>query len=177
MKHKKYIVAEGKTDKFVFFIDYSFDLNVVLKKHSSTEIIILAMPKSHTDIVIRTYQTHECPHTKSNLLVRSVIPEGSTVTFEGTIRIEKNAKLSDAYQKNETMLLGETSRIHTSPILEILNNDVKCTHGATVKPISETELLYLRSRGIPRPQARKMIVRGFIDGIIKNNSYDQHKNN
>lgn len=164
---------EGETKKIQFTVTHSFDLDVIFQGvHSSAEIVILVMPKPHTNIVIRTKQIHTCPHSKSNLLIRSVIPEGSTVTYVGTIRIEKGAFQSDANQKNETMLLGSTARIHTSPILEILNHDVKCTHAAAVKPISEDELLYLQSRGITLSQAREMIVRGFIDGIIKNTEYD-----
>ncbi|KKR03152.1 MAG: FeS assembly protein SufD [Microgenomates group bacterium GW2011_GWB1_40_9] len=173
MKRKIYRIAEGKNKKIKFIVDHSFDLEVIFQgKNSSAEIVGLVMPKPHTNIIIRTKQIHNYPQSKSNLLIRSVISEGSCVTYEGTIRIEKHARYVDAYQKNETMLLSDTSQIHTSPILEILNHDVKCTHGATVKPISETELLYLQSRGISRLQARKMIVRGFIDGIIKNNLYD-----
>ena len=173
MKRKIYRIAEGKNKKIKFIVDHSFDLEVIFQgKNSSAEIVGLVMPKPHTNIIIRTKQIHNYPQSKSNLLIRSVISEGSCVTYEGTIRIEKHARYVDAYQKNETMLLSDTSQIHTSPILEILNHDVKCTHGATVKPISETELLYLQSRGISRLQARKMIVRGFIDCIIKNNLYD-----
>lgn len=173
MKHRIYRITEGKTEKISFFADSSCDIEVTLiGKNSSVEIVVLVMPKPHVDMIIHTHQIHTKPHTKSSLLVRSVIPDGSSVTFEGTIRIEKNAKGSDAYQKNETMLLGDTSHIYTSPILEILNHDVKCTHGATVKPISEDELFYLQSRGVSRFQARKLIVRGFIDDIMKNNVYD-----
>jgi len=173
MKQKIYRISEGKTEKIKLITDHSFDLEVIFQgKNSSAEIVVLVMPKPYTNITIRTKQIHKYPHSKSNLLIRSVIPDGSTVDYVGTIRIEKNAFQSDAYQKNETMLLGDTARIHTSPILEILNHDVKCTHGATSKPIPEEELLYLQSRGIPRFQARGMIIRGFIDDIIKNNVYD-----
>jgi Fe-S cluster assembly protein SufD len=167
LKQKKYVVPQGGTLKLVFFGTCSFDLEIILKgKDSGAEIVGLVVPKPNTDIVIHTHQIHQHPHTKSTLLVKSVIPDRSMVSYVGTIRIEKNATLSDAYQKNETMLLGDTARIHTSPILEILNHDVKCTHGATSKPIPKEELLYLQSRGITRSQARKMIVKGFIDDII-----------
>lgn len=167
LKHKQYVVPQGETLKLVFFGTCSFDLEIKLMgKDSTAEVVGLVVPKPNTHIVIHTRQEHQHPHTKSTLLVKSVIPDKSMVTFVGTIRIEKNAILSDAYQKNETMLLGDTARIHTSPILEILNHDVKCTHGATAKPIPEEELLYLQSRGISRSQAHKMIVKGFIDDII-----------
>jgi len=167
MKQKIYRIAEGMNKKINFIVDHSFDLEVIFQgKNSSAEIIGLVRPKPHTNIIIQTKQIHNYPHSKSNLLIRSVIPEGSSVAYIGTIRIEKQARLSDAYQKNETMLLSDTSHIHTSPILEILNHDVKCTHGATVKPISEEELLYLQSRGIARSQAKEMIIQGFVDDII-----------
>lgn len=173
MEQNIYRISEGKTEKMKFIVDHSFDLEVIFQgKNSSAEIVVLVMPKPNTTIVIRTKQIHNSPHSKSNLLVRSVISDGSTVEYIGTIRIEKNAFQSDAYQKNETMLLGGTSRIHTSPILEILNHDVKCSHGATVKPVPVEELLYLQTRGISGSQARRMIIRGFIDDIIKNNVYD-----
>ena len=171
LKHKKYVVANGETLKLVFFgtsaTSCAFDLDIKLMgKDSTAEVVGLVIPKPHTDIVLHTYQLHEHPYTKSTLLVKSVIPDRSMVTYVGTIRIEKGAFQSDAYQKNETMLLGDSSRIHTSPILEILNHDVKCTHGTTSKPIPEEELSYLQSRGISRSQAHKMIVKGFIDDIV-----------
>jgi Fe-S cluster assembly protein SufD len=171
LKHKEYVVLKGETLKIVFFatsaVHCAFDLDIRLTgKDSTAEVTGLVIPKPHTDIVLHTHQIHEHPHTKSTLLVKSVIPDRSMVTYEGTIRIEKGAFRSDAYQKNETMLLGDTAQIHTSPILEILNHDVKCTHGATSKPIPEEELLYLQSRGISRSQAHRMIVKGFIDDIV-----------
>lgn len=167
LQHKKYVVLPGKTLNLVFFGTCSLDLEIQLTgQDSRADIVGLVIPKPHAEIVVHTHQIHTHPHTKSTLLVKSVVPEGSLVTYVGTIRIEKNARLSDAYQKNETMLLSDTSRIHTSPVLEILNHDVKCTHGATSKPIAEKELWYLQSRGIPRVQAHQIIVRGFIDDIV-----------
>jgi len=171
LKQKRYVILKGRMLKLVFFASAAtscaFDLEIILKgKDSTAEVVGLVIPKPNTTIVMHTHQIHEYSHTKSTLLVKTVIPDKSMVTYEGTIRIEKNAFQSDAYQKNETMLLGDTARIHTSPILEILNHDVKCTHGATSKPIPEEELLYLQSRGISQHQAHKMIVRGFIDDIV-----------
>jgi len=166
-KKKTYVVSEKETLRLVFFSTCSFDLDITLTgRLSRADVVGLVVPKPHTDIVVRTVQKHADTNTTSTLLVKSVVPDGTRVTFEGTVRIEKQASGSDAYQRNETMLLGDTAHIRTTPILEILNNDVKCTHGATAKPIPENELLYLESRGISRKQAHEMIVRGFIDNVV-----------
>jgi Fe-S cluster assembly protein SufD len=81
--------------------------------------------------------------------------------------VEKKAQKTDAYQRNANLLLSETAYAESKPSLEILANDVRCTHGATVGPVSDEELWYLATRGIPKKQAESLIVEGFFKSALE----------
>lgn len=122
--------------------------------------------KKSSDIRLHTTQIHQAPETTSNLLVKSVLSDGSSFNFNGSIRVEKIAQKTDAYQRNENLLVGDGAHAISNPTLEILANDVKCTHGSTTGPINAEELWYLESRGIPQIAAKKLIVEGYVSGAI-----------
>ena len=82
-------------------------------------------------------------------------------------RIEKGAARSDAYQANRNLVLSDHAKATSIPMLEIDNNDVRCTHGATVGPVDPQHLFYLRSRGIPETTAKRMIVQGFFGDVLE----------
>ena len=88
-------------------------------------------------------------------------------TFGGLIRVEPHAHFTDAYQKVRNLLLSDDSEANSMPGLEILADNVRCTHGATSGQINEDELFYLRSRGIPVPVAQRLIVTGFLNEVIQ----------
>jgi Fe-S cluster assembly protein SufD len=113
-----------------------------------------------------TLQRHEAGNTTSDLLYKGALRDRAHSLYAGLIRIEKFARGSDAYQANRNLLLSEGAGAHPIPMLEILNNDVRCTHGATVSPIDTEHLFYLRSRGIPAPVAERMIVQGFFGEVL-----------
>jgi Fe-S cluster assembly protein SufD len=113
-----------------------------------------------------TLQAHEVGHTTSDLLFKGALRDSARSLYAGLIRIEKGARRSDAYQANRNLLLSKTAKADSIPMLEIENNDVRCTHGATVAPIDPQHLFYLESRGIPPPVAQRMIVRGFFDEVL-----------
>jgi Fe-S cluster assembly protein SufD len=81
------------------------------------------------------------------------------------IRVEKDAQKTDAYQKNNSLLLSEDARADSIPGLEIEANDVRCTHGATAGAVDEDMVFYLRSRGIKRDEAVRLIVEGFFANV------------
>lgn len=113
-----------------------------------------------------TLQRHEVGDTTSDLLFKGALRDSARSVYAGLIRIEKGARRSDAYQANRNLLLSKSANAYSIPMLEILNNDVRCTHGATVAPVDPDHVFYLESRGIPRPTAERMIVHGFFGQVL-----------
>ncbi len=113
-----------------------------------------------------TLQDHVAPHCTSDLLYKGALGDRSQGLYYGTIYIRPGAYKSDAYQANRNLALSKTARALPHPRLEIENNDVRCTHGATVGRVSEEHLFYLRSRGISEEEARRLIVFGFFNQVL-----------
>ena len=113
-----------------------------------------------------TVQDHASPHTTSDLLYKGALADSSQGLYYGTIRIRPDAYRSDAYQANRNLALSPHARALPNPQLEIENNDVRCTHGATVGQIDAEHLFYLQSRGIPRDEARRLVVFGFFNQVL-----------
>lgn len=112
--------------------------------------------------VLHTLQHHEAPETRSNLLVKAVLKDASTFAYDGAILVDKNAQKTDAYQRNENLLLSDQAHAQSKPALEILANDVRCTHGATISTVNPDQLFYLESRGIKQPAGKLLLVEGFL---------------
>ena len=115
----------------------------------------------------RTLQDHASPHTKSDLLFKNALSGRSRNTFGGLIRVEPHAHFTDAYQKVRNLLLSDDAEANSMPGLEILADNVKCSHGATSGQIDEDELFYLLARGIPAPTARQLLVGGFLNEVLE----------
>jgi Fe-S cluster assembly protein SufD len=113
-----------------------------------------------------TLQDHVAPHTTSDLLYKGALTDSSQALYYGTIHIRPHARKSNAYQANRNLALSDRARAMPNPQLEIENNDVRCTHGATVGKISDEHLFYLASRGIPPEEARRLIVFGFFNQVL-----------
>lgn len=104
---------------------------------------------------------HAAPHCASRQVYNGVLDGKGRGVFHGRIVVHEGAIKTDAKQTNRNLLLSDTARIDTKPQLEIYNDDVKCTHGATIGQMDEDSVFYLRSRGIPEKEARSVILRGF----------------
>jgi Fe-S cluster assembly protein SufD len=113
-----------------------------------------------------TLQSHAVGQTTSDLLFKGALSDQTRAVYAGLIRIEPGAKGSDAYQANRNLLLSKDAKAHSMPMLEIENNDVRCTHGATIAPLDPEHLFYLESRGIPPETAQRMIVHGFFGEVL-----------
>ncbi|MGH7764296.1 MAG: Fe-S cluster assembly protein SufD [Candidatus Dormibacteraceae bacterium] len=111
-------------------------------------------------------QDHQVGNTRSDLLFKGALQDVARTVYAGLIKIEKGAARSDAYQANRNLVLSDHAKATSIPMLEIDNNDVRCTHGATVGPIDPQHMFYLRSRGIPEPTARRMLVQGFFGDVL-----------
>ena len=109
-----------------------------------------------------TYQEHAAPRTTSDFLFRGVLREQATAVWRGMIRVEPEAQGTDAYQENRNLLLSRQAHANSIPGLEILANDVRCSHGATVGQVDREQLFYLMSRGLTAGEAERLIVNGFF---------------
>lgn len=114
----------------------------------------------------RTLQDHAAKHATSDLLYRNALDDDSKVIFQGLIRVEPGNAQTDAYQKVENLMLSENAVAHAMPGLEILNDDVRCTHGATSGGVSDDELFYMQARGIRPETARRLVVAGFFQDLL-----------
>lgn len=113
-----------------------------------------------------TSQRHTAPKTASDLLFRSVLRDRARSIYTGLIRIEKDAKDSEAYQADHNLLLSPAARADSTPVLEILTDAVRCKHGATAGPLPAEELFYAACRGIPEGEAKRLLVLGFFEPIL-----------
>lgn len=113
-----------------------------------------------------TIADHTATDTNSNIVFRVALKDQSTSIYQGIIKVEKIAQRTDSYQSNKNLLLGTEARADSIPKLEILADDVKCSHGATVGPVDKEQLFYLNSRGLTLIQAEEMIVTGFFQQVL-----------
>ena len=109
---------------------------------------------------------HNSPNTYSNILSKGALNDSSKVNCRGLIKISKNASNSNGYQKQDAILLSDNAEANSIPKLEIDNNDVRCTHGATVSQVEEDKLFYLMSRGLDEKEAKSEIVKGFLEVVL-----------
>ena len=114
-----------------------------------------------------TQQNHLAPHTTSDLLFKGALKGKSRSVWQGMIYVAKGAQKTDGYQANRNLVLSDGARADSIPGLEILADDVRCTHGATVGKLEAEPLFYLKSRGIPQAEAEKIVVEGFFDPIFQ----------
>ncbi|GAB4471922.1 MAG: Fe-S cluster assembly protein SufD [Anaerolineales bacterium] len=118
-----------------------------------------------------TQQNHFAPHTTSDLLFKGALQDRSRSVWQGMIYVAPGAQKTDGYQANRNLTLSSQARADSIPGLEIMADDVRCTHGATVGKIDEEQLFYLLSRGVPRPEAMRLIVEGFFEPIMERVPY------
>jgi Fe-S cluster assembly protein SufD len=113
-----------------------------------------------------TYQLHAAPNTTSDFAFKGALRDEATAVWRGMIRVEEDAQRTNAYQENRNLMLSPTTHAVPIPGLEILANDVRCTHGATVGQVDRDQLFYLMARGLSRGEAERLIVRGFFSDVL-----------
>ena len=116
---------------------------------------------SHTTVV------HQAPHCQSNEFYKAILDNKSRFVFNGKVVVEKDASKTISSQTNNNLLLSSDAEIDTKPELEIYNEDVSCTHGATVGQIEAEQLFYLQSRGIDETQAKQLLLSAFAVEVIQ----------
>jgi Fe-S cluster assembly protein SufD len=113
-----------------------------------------------------TFQEHAAPNTESDFAFKGALRERATAVWRGMIRVEEDAQKTNAYQENRNLLLSDQAHADSIPGLEIMANDVRCTHGATLGRVDREELFYLMARGLSRAEAERLIVRGFFQDVL-----------
>ncbi|MBX3414381.1 MAG: Fe-S cluster assembly protein SufD [Pirellulales bacterium] len=113
-----------------------------------------------------TLQRHEIDHCRSDLLYKGALQDNSRLVWRGMIKVDPGAQKTDAYQRNDNLVLSEHARADSIPGLEIEADDVRCTHGSTAGRVDDEQIFYARCRGLTRKEAVRMIVAGFFQQVF-----------
>lgn len=127
--------------------------------------LYLVSDAQHTDT--HSLIDHQAPNCQSHQLYKGILDDKARGVFNGRIFVHRAAQRTDAYQKNQNLLLSGNARVDTKPQLEIFADDVKCSHGATVGQLEEEELFYLLSRGLTPKMARNLLTYGFAEAVVE----------
>ena len=114
-----------------------------------------------------TTQEHAAAHTTSDLAFRGVLEGRSTAVWRGMIKVDPGAQQTDAFQESRNLLLSKRAHADAIPGLEILANDVRCTHAAAIAQIDKDQLFYLRTRGLREPVATRLVIEGFMEELVE----------
>ncbi len=168
---KAVLEAEGQLEWLVLDTEGRFTKHFVqvdlAGRGATVKMAGLYLGSGSREVEFNTRQNHLAPDTKSDLLYKGVLLDESRSLFSGMIHVSPEAVKTDGYQANRNLIIGTGAHADTLPGLEILTDDVRCTHGATVGKIDPDELFYLQSRGLDDLDAKRMIIQGFLDPILQ----------
>ncbi len=133
---------------------------------AKSEMLGLVFGDSRQHFDLHTLQEHRAPHTLSDLLYKNAVKDRARSVFSGMIRVHHGAQKTNAFQANRNLILSEGAKADSIPNLEIMANDLRCTHGSATSRINEEHLFYLMSRGLSRAQAVRMVVEGFFAELL-----------
>lgn len=170
-KDQEFVVGNNENKTFVILLldgeTQTGDVNIKIKgSKANVQILGLILGFGEQKIDLYSFQDHVKAQSVSDLFIKSVLFDRAKFYYRGLIKIEKNAQKSNAYQKNQNLLLSKSAWADSRPYLEILANDVRCTHGATVGKIDNEQLYYLQSRGLGIVAATQMIVEGYCSEVL-----------
>lgn len=132
---------------------------------STLKGITIIGDKQHVDHF--TLVNHATPNCESHQNYKTIIADSATGVFNGKIYVEKEAQKTDAFQQNNNILIGDKATINAKPQLEIFADDVKCSHGCTIGQLDETALFYMQQRGIPKKEAKALLMYAFSNDVIE----------
>lgn len=133
---------------------------------ATSEMLGLYFGNGGQHVDFHTLQEHRAPHTTSDLLYKGAVKDTARSVFAGLIKVNPGAQKTNAFQANRNLILSEGARSDSIPKLEIMANDLRCTHGSATSRLNEEHIFYLMSRGLPRKQATLMIVEGFFADVF-----------
>jgi len=114
-----------------------------------------------------TLQEHAAPDTTSDLAFRGILADRSSAVWRGMIKVDPGAQRTDAFQESRNLLLSKRAHADAIPGLEILADDVRCTHAAAIAQIDRDQLFYLRSHGLPEADAQRLVIEGFLQALVE----------
>ena len=155
----QYVVLPGESRD----IDVHIDL---VGPGAQAHLKALYLCAADEQVNFRILVHHRAPGCQSTQLVKGIAGGRARVRFQGTIVVAPDAQQTEAYQENHNIVLTDQAQVATEPQLEIYADDVKCSHGATVGRLNQDELFYMRSRGIPEKEARKLQMLSFLSPVI-----------
>jgi Fe-S cluster assembly protein SufD len=124
-------------------------------------------PHARQHVDFDTTQEHGAPNTTSDLAFRGILADRSTAVWRGMIKVDPGAQRTDAFQECRNLLLSKRAHADAIPGLEILANDVRCTHAAAIAQIDREQLFYLRSRGLSEASATRLVIEGFMAELVE----------
>ena len=124
-------------------------------------------PHGRQHVDFDTTQEHGAPNTTSDLAFRGIIADRSHAVWRGVIKVDPGAQQTDAFQECRNLLLSKRAHADAIPGLEILANDVRCTHAAAIAQIDKEQLFYLRARGLGEPVAQRLVIEGFMQELVE----------
>ncbi|WP_234735572.1 Fe-S cluster assembly protein SufD [Tellurirhabdus bombi] len=144
------------------------NLNIALDgQHCEAFMYGLYFPNGRQHIDNHTLADHRQPNSYSNELYKGILEDKATGVFNGKIFVRQDAQKTNAYQSCKNVVLSNEASMNTKPQLEIYADDVKCSHGTTTGKLNEEALFYMRSRGIPRDEAKTLLMYAFAEDVIQ----------
>jgi Fe-S cluster assembly scaffold protein SufB len=135
----------------------------VVESGAHAEIQGVFQTKNNEQLDIEVLIVHKVPHTTANTTLKGVAQDRSKIRFLGRIIIEPNCGDTNSFLEERILLLSDEAKAEAVPELEILSDDVKCSHAATISNIPKEHLFYLQSRGLSKKQAEEAIIEGFLE--------------
>lgn len=167
-KVKKDSLTFTKSGDYVVFMHnlsgkFVFDIRA---RDVHLDIYGLYVGRMQDEFSVHTIQNHIAPSSVSNLFIKGVFYDYSKFHYQGLIRIEKKARESHAYQKNQNIMASPYAFVESKPYLEILANDVFCTHGSTTGRLNKEQVFYTQTRGLDEKDAQELLINGFLNEVV-----------
>mgnify|MGYP001281203305 CR=1 FL=1 len=165
---KEQFAIKNNEDYFIFCVgsgsaELSFNIDA---KNINANIYGVVISKNQEGVNLKTSLVHNVPDSKSWFHLKGLFFDSAKMDFEGMIKIEQNAENSDAYLKNDNLVIGENAIVNSAPQLEIKNQNVKASHGVTIKTLEEAEFFYMQSRVLPKKEAEMLLIKGFVLDLL-----------
>lgn len=134
--------------------------------HAKAQVNGVMFTEGKQHLSYHTLQHHRAPNCSSDLLYKAALQDASRTVWRGMIKVDRDAQKTDGYQRNDNLMLSDHSRSDSIPGLEILADDVRCTHGSTAGRVDDEQVFYARCRGLTRKEAVRMVVAGFFQQVF-----------
>ena len=154
------VFLPGATGRFVLEAD-------LVGPGASLDLVGLYLCPDSEQLDLRLLVRHSVGGCVSRQLFKGLVGGSARAAFDGLVYVAQDAQKTEAYQENHTILLSDNARVETRPQLEIYADDVQCSHGATTGYLNPEELFYLRSRGIPEAEARRLQMVAFLAPVLR----------